>query len=337
MLRLDLLGKHYVQHFAQKQIPIILEEEKIKEVVFKSPFLLAEEIFNDVMPSVDTDEFYAISHIGGQGKGKTFSGDLFATLAERAGFLIIYGKAEDILDHMAYWIENARELIKKHGSPKVCFVLDDMSYSTGMISSKKAAAFKHFVGDIRHVFEDIHGSIKIFMIYISHRYHSVPPMLRTSASWVFSSMLPEDRADALKLIPKQKEELEKLDRLYSFLYTVSTNGPKDVTLNLENSNGTPFTFKWGRKEDPGDGRLMLIFHAGVMRLYNPCKLENMIDLETCRILYVPPPEPTEDDLKIQKEEKKKKIKEKAEKLFPNPIETIKAMVLVKETPIETQK
>jgi len=315
MFRLDLLSKHYQDHFAEKQLPIIKLEEEIKKVVFKSPFLTAEEIFNDVMPSVDSDEFYAISHIGGQGKGKTFSADLFATLAEQSGFLVVYGKAEDILEHMNYWVEKVIELLKIHGSPKVCFVLDDMSYSTGMISSKKAAAFKHFVGDIRHVFEPIYGTIKIFMIYISHRYHSVPPMLRTSASWVFASMLPEDRADALKLIPKQKEELEKLDRFYSFLYEVSTKGPRDVTLNLEDSNGNPFTFKWGRKEDPGDGRLMLVFHAGVMRLFNPKKIGDMIDLEKRRILYVTPPEPTEEELEVQKIKKKKAIKEKAEQLF----------------------
>jgi len=331
MLRLDLLSKHYQQHFAQKQAIITQEQQEIKKVVFKNPFLLAEEIFLDVLPSVDSDEFYAISHIGGQGKGKTYSANLFATLAEKAGYLVIYGKAEDILDHIQDWVEKVRELIKAHGSPKVCFVLDDMSYSTGMISSKKAAAFKHFVADIRHVFEDIHGTIKIFMIYISHRYHSVPPMLRTSASWVFASMLPEDRADALKLIPKQKEELEKLDRLYSFLYDVSTRGPRDITMQLEDSNGTSVNFRWGTKDNAGDGRLMLVFHAGVMKLFNPCKIDGMIDLESRRVLYIEPPEPTEEDLKEAKEKKKQSLKEKAEKLFPKKSsEEVKSIVLVKE-------
>jgi hypothetical protein len=330
MLRLDLLSKHYQQHFAEKQAPIILEQEKIKEIVFKNPFLTSEEIFLDVLPSVASDEFYALSYIGGQGKGKTFSANVFATLAEQAGYLVIYGKAEDILDHMDYWVEKVIELIRKHGSPEVCFVLDDMSYSTGMISSKKAAAFKHFVADIRHVFEPVLGKIKIFMIYISHRYHSVPPMLRTSASWIFASMLPEDRADALKLIPKQKEELEKLDRLYSFLYDISTRGPREPELELEDSNGTTIHFKWGRKGDPGDGRLYLIFHAGVMRLFNPKMIDNMIDLESKRILYVPPPEQTEEEIKEAKKKKKQELKEKAEKLFPKPAEEIKALVLVKD-------
>lgn len=324
MLRLDLLGKHYQQHFAEKSLPQEKKEEEVKETVFKNPFLLANDIFQDVIPSVISDEFYAISLIGGQGKGKTYSANLFATLGAQAGFLVIYGKAEDILDHMVSWVEEVRERIKKHGSPKVCFVLDDMSYSTGMISSKKAATFKHFVGDIRHVFEDIFGKIQIFMIYISHRYHSVPPMLRTSASWVFASMLPEDRADALKLIPKQKEELEKLDRFYSFLYNASTRGPKEITLFFEDSNGVTYPFKWGMKEDPGNGRLMLIFHAGVMRLFNPCQIDNMIDLEKRRILYLAEPEPTEEEKQKMKKEKKVMLKKKAEELFPSTsIEVVK--------------
>jgi hypothetical protein len=143
-------------------------------------------------------------------------------------------------------------------------------------------------------------------------------------------MLPEDRADALKLIPKQKEELEKLDRLYSFLYDISTRGPREPELELEDSNGTTIHFKWGRKGDPGDGRLYLIFHAGVMRLFNPKMIDNMIDLESKRILYVPPPEQTEEEIKEAKKKKKQELKEKAEKLFPKPAEEIKALVLVKD-------
>ena len=316
----ELLSQFYKSYFEQIQPEIVKQQEIIEDVVFKNPFEKAEELFTDVIPSVDSNEFYSISYIGSQGHGKSTSAAELATLALENGFLIVYGKAEDILVDLQAWINKVKDLIVKHNYPKICFVLDDMSYSTGTISTKAAAKFKHFVGDIRHVFEekDENGKItfnpKIFMIYISHRYHSLPPMLRNSPTWIFVSAQPEDKSDAMKLIPHLKEEKDKLEALCAFLLKVTNDGPKYPELEFTWGKNI-LKFKWGKKEDPGDGRLMMSLHRGNLKIYNARKNENTIDLEDYRVTYTPPTPPTPEEIELQKEKKKESLRLKAEELF----------------------
>src|SRR5690349_21166014 len=171
-MSLELFAQHVRQQIEnynhrQEQAEIIIVPEEIK--IPKNPFLSLKDIYNDAIPSVHSDKFYSISFIGSQGKGKTFSARVIATLAELDGFLVIYGKAEDFLQDQQGWIDEVKDRIKNHGKITICFVLDDMSYSTAMVSAKKAAGFKHFVADIRHVLEPVLGDIEILMVYISHR------------------------------------------------------------------------------------------------------------------------------------------------------------------------
>lgn len=312
----ELLSQFYKTYFENIQPEVKKQQEIIEEVVFKNPFHMTEEIFDDILPAVETNEFYAISFLGTQGHGKSHSAAGFATLAKAKGFLVIYAKAADIFPDLKMWIEKVKALLKEHGTPKICFVYDDMSYSTGTISSKAAAKFKNFIADIRHEFETVLGTIQLFILYISHRYHSVPPMLRNSPTWIFASMQPEDRTDAMKLIPNHKEQKDKLEAIYVFLSKVTQDGPKYV--NLKFTLGThEFNFKWGKKGDPGDGRLMMSFHRGELRIFNSKQVENQIDLEDYRIKYVLPPPPTEEEIEAQKERKKLALKAKAEELFNN--------------------
>lgn len=313
----ELLSQFYRNYFEQVQPEIKQQEKIIEDVVFKNPFHMTDEIFDDILPAVESNEFYAISYIGSQGHGKSHSAAGFATKAKEKGFLVIYAKAADIFPDLKGWIEKVKELLQKHGNPKVCFVYDDMSYSTGTISSKSAAKFKNFIADMRHEFEQVFGTIQILILYISHRYHSVPPMLRNSATWIFASMQPEDRLDAMKLIPNHKEQKDKLEAIYMFLSKVTQDGPKYVTLKFTMGNHE-FNFKWGKKGDPGDGRLMMSFHRGELRIFNAKQVENQIDLEDYRIKYVPPAPPTEEELEQQKERKKEALRLKAEELFAKP-------------------
>lgn len=319
-MSMSLLGDYFKQYFTEKASPTlqVLEPEK-KDQEFVPQFIHAEDVFEDIIPIVESNEFYALSYIGGQGNGKSFSASEFATLAKKSGFLCIYGKAEDILVDLDGWINKVKEKIIEFNDPRLCIVLDDMSYSSNMLSGKKSAGWKHFIADIRHVFENVLGDgikPKILMIYISHRYHSVPPMLRTSASWIFASMLNEDRYDAQKLIPKNNEERQRLDEIYQFLSDITVLGPKYKVLPLSD-NQSEGSFRWGTKEEPGDGRLMMIYHSGHMRIFNPRKIEGILDLENFRILYVPP-EPEEVEEK-RKEEIDQKIKTMIEKKKNNPL------------------
>lgn len=263
-----------------------IEVEKERKVTLHFNFPTAETMFKDFLPIIEANGLFQLTYIGNRGFGKTSSSEDFATVARDHGFLTIYGKAEDILPDLNGWVEKASQKIREHGSPYVTFVLDDMSYSTGMISEKKAAGFKHFAADIRHVFEKVHGTIKIFIILISHRYHAVPPMLRSAVSWIFASLDNEDRNDAMKMLTKDKEQQQRLDKIYKFLQEVTVIGPRDKGFYL-GSGLKRVWFRWGTEQDPGDGRLMMSYHQGKIGIFNPRRTENMVVLENCRMPYEP--------------------------------------------------
>lgn len=272
---------------------IIIKKHENKEYSFN--FLRAEQIFEDIYPMVMSNGLFQLTYIGERGHGKTSSASEFATLTEQKGFLTVYGKAEDILPDLKGWIAKVKARLKEHGSPLVTFIIDDMSYSTQTVSDKKGAEFKHFMADIRHVFEekDEDGKViftpKIFIILISHRYHAVPPMLRSSVSWIFVSLDNEDRTDAIKMLPKDKEEQLRLDRIYKFLQEVTVLGPKLKEI-MFGSSGKKAIFRWGDDENYGDGRLMMIFHKGKLAIFNAKKTDKTINLENYRFPYTPPVE-----------------------------------------------
>ena len=310
----EQLSKLIQEYYSQKLgTTMIVEDTYVApQDIIEPQFLHSEDIFNDILPVVKANEFGGLSLVGGQGNGKSFAAGEFSTLAQQEDFLVVDGKFEDVMVDLDAWKKKVKQAIIEHGNPKLCLVLDDMSYSSGMLSAKRAATWKNFIGDIRHQFENVLGEgIRplIFLILISHRYHSVPPIMRNSMSWIFASMNNEDRQDAQKLIPKNKEELGKLDKLYKFFLSVSSIGPKQAELGLPikfSFGGKHIDFYWGIKQNPGNGRLMIIYHKGEMRLFNPRKIENMLDLEDYRFKVAPKTE----------EEKQQELRHAAEILFP---------------------
>lgn len=317
----ELLSNYYAKYFTQKQpVAQVIQEQIIEEAVFESPFLTAESVFEEISHTLESDRFYSLSLIGPQGKGKTFLASVFGTVVEKNDFLVIYGKAEDILIDLHAWIDKVADKIKKHGNYKINFILDDMSYSTGELNQKKASAFKHFVADIRHVFEKAlgleHNTLEIFMTYISHRLHSLPPMLRTSGSFIFAAMQSADRDDAMKLIPKNKEMRDKLDGFYKFIQTVSIDGPKFGKLEL-NFGSNKLDFIWGNQSTPGDGRLMVSYHAGEIKLFNSKIVEGLINIDSdeYRIKYTPPPPPSQEEIDRIKQKKQESFEKKAREMF----------------------
>lgn len=316
-MSLELFARHIrdqIDEFNFKSTKQEVTQIPEEQTILKNPFLTLEDIFNDALPSVDSNKFYSISFVGSQGHGKTFSAEIVASLADHKDFLVIYGKAEDFMEDKKAWVEQVKQKIKDRGTIWVCFVLDDMSYSTAEVSAKKSAGFKHFIADIRHVLEPVLGDIKILMIYISHRLHSLPPMLRNSGTWIFASMLPEDRADAMKLIPKSKEERDRLDSMFKFLQWIQNEGPKKDVVHMT-LRDKPCDFVWGKQGRPGDGRLMMVSHAGEMKILQSKGIENMIDLEATRIHPI-----TLDNLEEDRnaEEDLDRLKAEALRLFPKP-------------------
>lgn len=315
----ELLAEHYHKYFSQQQPELLIKEEILEDVVFVNPFLTVDSLWNDIKPSLDSDKFYAVSLVGPQGKGKTYLARLFGTKAEDDGFMVVYAKAEDVFLNLEEWVKKVKTKLEEWKTDRICIIADDMSYSNDSVSKKLSSKFKHFIADVRHVFEDKEKNFNptVFMVYISHRLHSLPPMLRNSGSWIFTSMQSADRDDAMKVITKRKEMQEKLEVMYEFISKVSIDGPKAKKLKFTfGKHETEFV--WGTEENPGDGRLMVCNHAGDLKIFNSKALPEMIDIESdlYRIKYIPPPPPTPEEIEEQKEKKKIALKKKAEELFP---------------------
>lgn len=340
MQNYNLLANMFAEHFKNQQ-PQLTQQEIIEEqhpIPKKIKFLTAKELFDDMYPSILANEFHGLAYIGGMGQGKTSSAEEVVTHAKEKGFLIIYCKIEDVMDiddmtpkekkqrgpdKMTIWKEAVKQKIKEHGRKEICFITDDMSYGTGMVSTKKSSQWKHFVGDIRHQFSNVLGEgikPKVFLVSISHRYHSTPPIMRNASSWIFASMKAEDRLDAQKILPKNKEIFQRLDEFYSFMQEVTAEGPKTGMVKLS-LHGVTQDFAWGNKENPGDGRIMVIYHEGELLLYNPKTPENRIDLEKCRIKLTP------DVVTEILEKKEQDFRSEAEKMFSTPQDDDKAFVI----------
>lgn len=289
------------------------QKDVLKNSIVETPtFLNAETIYNNsIKPTIKTDKFYALSLVGPQGKGKTKLSCKFATLAKEDGFAVVYLKAEDLYEHLEELKPKIKHRMRLANTTKLLVVMDDMSYSNESVNRKQSSVFKHFIADIRHVFK-----ASVFLIFISHRYHSVPPMLRNSASWIFTSMQSADRDDAMKLIPKRKAILEHLDKLYLWLAKVSDIGARKGKVQLIGKNGQPYDFVWGTEENYGDGRLMVSFHAGELFLFNSKLTDNVIELDSKEYKINYNSVDVDPELEEIKEIENKEFEEIAEQLFP---------------------
>lgn len=276
-MNLDLRAANYAQKVKEFEAKYSNFESKVeilpepKEVNYTGNFLQAKDIWEDIVAKLNTNQFYALSALGGQGSGKSTLGKEFADLAIQNDFKFIYALPEDFLNDIDSWIGKILEDPKEYN----CIMLDDLSYSNDMQSRKNQAAFKNVVARIRHLFtedeeyKDQSGltSSKVFIIYVTHRLHAAPPMLRNSGSWIFTEMQSADRDDALEVLGRNKELRERLDQIYTFLNQVVFTGAKEGKIKYD-LDGKSYNFKWGKQNDPGDGRLMAIFHAGQISIYN---------------------------------------------------------------------
>lgn len=235
-----------------------VEPEKIAPLI-RTNFATSELIWDDALSVLGANQFYAVSLVGPQGSGKTTIAEEFAKRALKQDFNIIYAKPEDFLPDVNKWIER---IIAGGARAKNYLVLDDISYYFDTQPRKAQSLVKNIVARFRHVFGG-----QLFVFYITHRLHAAPPMLRNAGTWIFASMQPADRQDAEEVIGKTKEMRDRLQALYVFISRCTIEGPKKRLIKFS-LNDAEFLFKWGIKDDVGDGRLMVCFHAGRLDVYN---------------------------------------------------------------------
>lgn len=240
-------------------------------------FVTSEKIWNDGNNLAQLNEFYALSIVGPQGSGKTSIAKQVVDYAKDNGFKIIYAMPEDYLNDITAWLD----LCTVNPRSKTLIVLDDLSYSTDAQNKKNQALLKNMIARVRHIFKG-----QIFMIYITHRLHATPPMLRNSASWIFTNMQSADRDDALEIIGRNKDLRERLEQIYTFIARVTLESANNRIIKYHYED-KEYSFRWGDKQNKGDGRLMALYHGGKLTLFRSQDHEVSINFEDYRFIPIP--------------------------------------------------
>lgn len=277
-MSLDMIAIQYGmlrQQYEKRLNSLQRTHEYVPEPVAKrsaDEFLDIQQIWNDAESVLKSNKFFALSLCGPQGSGKTTIAEELAELAEQEGFKVIYAFPEDFMTDMDGWISRVREV----HADRNFLVIDDLSYATDTAKRADQAKVKNAVARFRKIFMG-----EVFVVYITHRLHAAPPMLRNSGSWIFTTMQPADREDAQKVVGRTKEMRERLEALYSLISDIAVRGPKEKTITLQLGE-TPIEFVWGTEEDPGDGRLMAAYHSGKLGVFCSRATESGLDLEKYR-------------------------------------------------------
>lgn len=271
---LEKLSKDYEDKINPKVEEIELDEVEINPL---DTLLTSSQLWLDGYDLVKLNEFYALSIVGPQGSGKSSIALQIANYGVKNGFKLIYALPDDYLNDINAWLD----LCTVNPRTKIMIVLDDLSYSTDAQGKKTQALLKNMVARVRHIFKG-----QIFMIYITHRLHATPPMLRNSASWIFTNMQSADRDDALEIIGRNKELRERLESIYTFIARVTLEGAKNRIVKYF-FRDKEYSFRWGDKYDKGDGRLMASFHGGKLGLFLSKDSNESINFEDYRFIPIP--------------------------------------------------
>lgn len=270
-MSLDILAirtRQLIDEYEQRQYPTKIHKQDSQEIVTpQNAFLTINEIWTDAMAMLETNEFFALSVVGPQGSGKTSIAQQFAKKAQENEFKLVYALPQDFLNDVDGWVNRTLDDPRARN----CLILDDLSYSMDTQNRKNQAMLKNVVSRFRHIYRG-----QVFVIFITHRLHAAPPMLRNSGSWIFTNMQTADRDDAVEVVGKSKEVKERLERIYNFIAKVTIKGARDGVIKFA-LDGYQHAFKWGKKNDLGDGRLMAIYHGGELKIFNsklPSKLIN---------------------------------------------------------------
>lgn len=270
--------KKQVEEFEKKYSNLQIKKDDVEPEVNPLDLLVtSEQIFKDGCDLAELNEFYALSIVGPQGSGKSTIAKQVATLGREHDFKIIYALPEDYLNDVNSWLD----ISTTNPKSKTMIILDDLSYSTDAQNKKNQALFKNMVSRVRHIFKG-----QIFMIYVTHRLHATPPMLRNSASWIFTNMQSADRDDALEIIGRNKEIRDRLEHIYLFISRVSLEGANDRNVKYR-YNDKDYVFRWGDKHNNGDGRLMAIYHGGSLGLFRSQSSDRLINFEDYRFIPIP--------------------------------------------------
>ena len=272
-----MVNEYELKYSKEKINEIDLPTETIENPL--ETLINTAQLWHDGYGLVKLNEFYALSLVGSQGSGKTSIAKQLAIYAKENDFRIIYAMPDDYMSDVTEWLKMAT----MESRAKTFIVLDDLSYFSDAQARKQTALVKNMVARVRHIFKG-----QIFMIFITHRLHATPPMLRNSASWIFMNMQSADRDDALEVIGRDKEQRERLERVYTFLSRASLESANDDRIVKITYHDKEYKFKWGDKHDSADGRIMAIYHGGKVKLFHSKDVETTINFNDYRFIPILP-------------------------------------------------
>jgi hypothetical protein len=155
------------------------------------------------------------------------------------------------------------------GKDKACVILDDLSYVMNAVSAKEASKLKSIFTLIRHVLTDANTeqTTKVFLIVNAHFSTAVPPVFKNTNVWIFTKPTSLEQEAMSKIIGRNKKRREELETLFRNVSDIQLKAFKrpEIILNLQKER---YSYRWGTKTDPGDGRMMLILFEGRPMVYN---------------------------------------------------------------------
>lgn len=254
-----LLDADYLRRVAEAiYVPTAKADMSPRGVGGLNMIMNAKDLFKKITPQIASSEFYLLMVNGQPGSGKSTIARELAHMSHGLGYELMYSSGFDIIDAPTKFIDQA----KLTGAKKICVVLDDLSYVMSATSSKTQSKIKSFFALIRHALQ-----AKVFVIVIAHFTTAVPPIFKNSNVWIFSNPTTQEYDAMVKVVGRRDTQRAKLETMFQSVCKIqeAANVNADIDFKVDGKN---YRFRWGSKEDPGDGRLMLTLLNGEPLIYN---------------------------------------------------------------------
>ena len=233
------------------------EESRVRSIDTLTSIMTTRNLVQILNNQLSAGNYGILCITGMQGSGKSSVARTAAHIMHtELGYKLIYVSGYDVLEAPERLVAEAGE------SKKIFVVIDDASYVFNSVAGVQANRVKQFFGIIRHAL----AGAQVCLAVITHVQAGVPPILRNSNAWLFSAPTLQEFDTMGKLTGKNDAAKEAFGAVFNSVTKIQAMAAKSRDLNLTFGKYT-YPFKWGTKDDKGDGRLMIAIIAGKAHVY----------------------------------------------------------------------